>query len=611
MTDPSGASFPRRFLAANLVLLAAVGLVIGLIGPRGWSRPDVAARPTRASRLTELVTALPETVGQWRGYPGVISQTVADVLRYDWGAARTYVRGDEAISFYAFRSQGEKAFLLRAHTPPVCALAQGWQNVAVEPQEITVAGVPVAAQRMVAEQHGVYRVTFYREFPGQHVDGRGRQVADIFAVQANMFVPSDVEAAAQTLREFLAEIAPGDVEGASHLLTIELASRAFQPGARLEVASLWRLPAPGYVVAQLVGADGATRAEQRVAVAGSSRAQLIRFALAVPEDIPVGRYDLKLTFHGGTDAPAQPFVTPEGNLAAEMLKPLVVKPAQPLGKADLPCAAAAVATFGTEIVLLCHQAPTAIQVGQPFTLTLYWQARQPPEHDYVGFLRLRDMAGNIVLERNAELADGSYPTSTWEAGEIIADVRVLPTQSLPAGAYRFEVGLFSNWDLRGQVVEADGWENDGFRLVLGRLVIKPPQEPPCTMQHRVDADLGGELALLGYDLDWRPGQPLSVTLCWQAQRRIDADYSVFVHLLGPDGQIVTQHDSWPMNNRYPTSAWDAEEIVTDIHVLDAGTLPVGTYRLAVGMYDLRTMRRLLVHRDGAASSDDRLLLSVR
>jgi len=91
---------------------------------------------------------------------------------------------------------------------------------------------------------------------------------------------------------------------------------------------------------------------------------------------------------------------------------------------------------------------------------------------------------------------------------------------------------------------------------------------------------------------------------------MDADYSVFAHLLGPDGQILAQHDGWPADDRYPTSAWDPGEIVTDARKLDTAGLPAGTYRLAVGMYDLRTMQRLPLRADGASSSDNRLLLPV-
>lgn len=626
MIDPDHSFRSRRFLAANLVLLAAVGLVFGLIGPRGWSRPDVAAGPAPAARLAELVTALPETVGPWRGYPGDFSQIVTDVLRYDWGAARTYVRAGEAISVYVFRSRNEKAFLLRAHTPPVCALTQGWQNVAVNPEQMTVAGVPVAAQRMVAEKEGVYRVTFYWEFPGRHVDGRGRQVADTFTVQANLYVSADVEAATQTLRGFLAEMQPsaagllvaqdpggaGAEAGASRLLALDLADRSLRPGAILAVASLWNLPTVGAIVAQLVGADGTPWAEQRSPVSGSSRDQPIRFALAVPDDIPVGRYDLKLTLRAGPDSAPQPFLNPEGNLAREALEPLVVRPARPLSRSDLPCANAPAASFGAEIALLCHQASARIQAGHPLTLTLYWQAGQQPQHDYVAFVRLRDTAGQISVEQNAEPLNGAYPTSAWERGEIVKDARLLRTESLAPGLYQLEVGIFSYWDMRGQAVQVGQQELNDFRLTLGPLVVKPARSPDVSAlpaERRVNADLGGRITLLGYDLALPSAdRTLTVTLYWQATAKPELDYTVFVHLLDQAGQKAAQHDGWPLAGRYPTSVWEPGEIVADTHTLDTRGLAPGAYRVAVGLYHLATLQRLPVTVGGQRVPEDRLFL---
>ncbi|MCX6032569.1 MAG: exosortase-associated EpsI family protein [Chloroflexi bacterium] len=625
-SDSRASFFSRRFIAANLVLLAAVALVIGLVGPRWGSRPDAVAGPARATTLLELVTALPDAVGQWRGFQGDFSQTVADVLRYDWSAARTYLRGSEAISLYVFRSRDEKAFLLRAHTPPVCALTQGWQNVVVEPEQITVAGATVASQRMVAEKDGVRRVTFYWEFEGQHVDGRGRQVADTFTVQANMLVRTNVEAAAQTMREFLAEMRPssegvlvaqkpggaGAGEGVGRLLTLDLTSRALRPGATLEAVSLWNLPAAGYVVAQLVTADDVVWAEQRSAVEGNSRDQTIHFALAVPAAVPVGRYDLKLTLRAGPDSAPQPFLNPEGNLAGETLEPFVVKPVRLLSSPDLPCANAPAASFGAELALLCHQALASIQAGQTLTLTLYWQAQLQPQHDYVGFVRLRDTAGRIVVEQNGEPLNGAYSTSAWERGEIVEDVRALRTKSLAPGLYQLEVGIFSFWDMRGQAVQVGQQSLNDFRLTLGTLVVKPSPPPDVSAlpaERRVNADLGGRIALLGYDLSWpSAGRALTVTLYWQATSALDTDYTVFVHLLDQAGQIAAQHDGWPLAGRYPTSAWDQGEIVADAHTLDTSGLASGAYQVAVGMYDLATLQRLPITVDGRRVPEDRLFL---
>ncbi len=85
------------------------------------------------------------------------------------------------------------------------------------------------------------------------------------------------------------------------------------------------------------------------------------------------------------------------------------------------------------------------------------------------------------------------------------------------------------------------------------------------------------------------------------------------HLLDPAGQIAVQHDGWPLAGRYPTSAWDAGEIVADTHTLDTSSITPGAAdaaQVAVGLYDLATLRRLPVTVAGRRVAEDRLLLAI-
>ena len=500
-------------------------------------------------------------------------------------------------------------------------ITQGWHNVAVVPEQITVAGMPVDAQRMVAEKDGMRQVTYYWEFRGAHAGERGQPVADTYTIQADAMTSGNPEAAAAMLRGFLAALSPAEGGPAAtqpapaaapggRLVALVLTPRGLHPGERLAIATQWEGPAGGQVVASLLDQEGQVRAEVRSPVTeaagpGAAKSSTI---LELPAGLAAARYELRLARQAAAGA-ALPFVDQNGTTVAEVREVVVVKPAQRLRAGDLPCRDAAIASLGQDLTLLCYQAPAVLEAGRPFTLTLYWQARHVPERDYSVFLRLRDPAGNLVRERPAQPVGGAYPTAAWDAGEIVAEELTLPTEGLPAGVYKFEIGLFDYWDPRDQGVEAPGREHDTTRLVLDRLVVKAPAGQACPMTRRAAADLGGEVALLGYAVDWQPGEPLRVILCWQALRRLDADYSVFVHLLGPDGQILVQQDGWPTANRYPTSAWDSGEIVTDVHTLETAALPAGA-SLAVGMYDLRTMQRLPLRGGSAAASEDRLLLPI-
>lgn len=104
----------------------------------------------------------------------------------------------------------------------------------------------------------------------------------------------------------------------------------------------------------------------------------------------------------------------------------------------------------------------------------------------------------------------------------------------------------------------------------------------------VQADYGGALRLLGYDLaaeTFRPGDPLTVSLFWQPQQPLPADYTTFVHLVDRQLQGVAQSDHLPGGVYYPSSLWQAGETLRDAHTLTLPPdLPAGEYQLLVGVY---------------------------
>ncbi|MFZ4826468.1 MAG: glycosyltransferase family 39 protein [Phototrophicaceae bacterium] len=71
-----------------------------------------------------------------------------------------------------------------------------------------------------------------------------------------------------------------------------------------------------------------------------------------------------------------------------------------------------------------------------------------------------------------------------------------------------------------------------------------------------------------------------VELWWQTETPLTQDYSVSVFVLDGNGQLVQQHDSYPLENQAPTTTWQVGQVVYDAHPLpthDGATIGVKVY----------------------------------
>jgi hypothetical protein len=131
------------------------------------------------------------------------------------------------------------------------------------------------------------------------------------------------------------------------------------------------------------------------------------------------------------------------------------------------------------------------------------------------------------------------------------------------------------------------------------------------ISHPLNVTLGDSVRLLGYD--WSgppsPGQNARLVLYWQALREMDAPYTVFTHIVGPNNVPAGQKDSWPRDGDYPPHFWVKAEIVSDEYLIpfSAQAAP-GDYRLEVGLYNAETMERLATVQDGQPALNNAIVL---
>jgi|GEM_PF-2366945 len=106
-----------------------------------------------------------------------------------------------------------------------------------------------------------------------------------------------------------------------------------------------------------------------------------------------------------------------------------------------------------------------------------------------------------------------------------------------------------------------------------------------------------------------PGDTLALTLDWQSYAAPTIGYKVFVHLLGPNGKVVAQHDGPPLSGAYPTNSWSADTELIDRYALTVpAQAPPGDYQVEVGLYSPTTGVRLKAQ--SGSDHDNRILLGT-
>jgi hypothetical protein len=316
-----------------------------------------------------------------------------------------------------------------------------------------------------------------------------------------------------------------------------------------------------------------------------------------------------------------------GLLAACLLTLLVVKegfidprtnwfrksspPGQVLGVEHL-----AQVKLGDEVLFLGYDLSSeSVVAGGDLDVTLYWQAQSRMDKDYSAFVHLDDLRPNYISwSLSEELSPADIPTSTWTPGFYISDHHTLSvSEETPPGVYVLRVGLhLPDTGKRLAVLDERGRELSDS-IELGRVQVR--RSEPVDLSETVPVGpfvFDEQIDLVGYKLannSAKPGNYIRLLLYWEGRADVSGDYTVFVHLTDEEEQVRAQGDSAPAGGIYPTWAWIPGEVVEDEHLVPLEVdVPPGNYHLAIGLYEVDTLRRLGVTNSEGVPLGDQILL---
>jgi hypothetical protein len=180
-----------------------------------------------------------------------------------------------------------------------------------------------------------------------------------------------------------------------------------------------------------------------------------------------------------------------------------------------------------------------------------------------------------------------------EVVESVCDLRQV-ADTLPPGAFDLRFGLVDGngrveaflfpqgW--RSAIKEEEGsWRQAEWLESLNQ--VAKHQVPSTAMP--AEAYYRDQIRLLAYKLSdtvLQPGQPLIITLYWQALSPIEEKYIVFNHLFGLDGMVIGEADEAPF---VPTNQWLPGQVVSTAHRIstDPSVPAPALASLDIGLYD--------------------------
>ncbi|MFN2111190.1 MAG: ArnT family glycosyltransferase [Anaerolineae bacterium] len=248
--------------------------------------------------------------------------------------------------------------------------------------------------------------------------------------------------------------------------------------------------------------------------------------------------------------------------------------------------------------------------AQRMRMTFYWQAEAPLAKDYLLALQLVSPIPGDTTQRwtyDSWPGRGNYPTGAWQTGTVIVDRYQfdLPVADFTTQAWDLHLALYQRESGARLPVSIDGI-SVGTHLTLTRLRL-PGVAPDCPAEARLPGTLKfGESVRLTHAVVAPSTDHTLVTLCWESERALPADYTVFIHLLDADGVLKTTGDGPPAGGAFPTSLWQSGDRILDTHWLPQPVAPGDT--IVVGLYLPSDGVRLPAFRDGAPVPGDALMI---
>lgn len=225
-----------------------------------------------------------------------------------------------------------------------------------------------------------------------------------------------------------------------------------------------------------------------------------------------------------------------------------------------------------------------LHAGEELQIKLYLQNDGRIEHDL--FVQLVDSDDYIWGNTTAAILP-NFEHLIDQRGAVLEAQAALPTPiGMPPGRYYLKMGYKNN---TGQLIGRFELPHQGdfVDLTLPSSFTARP-----TPAYPLQLNIGPALELAGYNLEpstAQPGEPVWLTLFWQAHADVAKDYVINVRLLDKTGQEAVYWLGRPVRSGYPTTEWRTGQVVQDPWRLQIpAEIRPGGYSFEIVIFDAAT-----------------------
>ena len=148
-----------------------------------------------------------------------------------------------------------------------------------------------------------------------------------------------------------------------------------------------------------------------------------------------------------------------------------------------------------------------------------------------------------------------------------------------------------------------------FLRPVGTGLTDPPAPPPISLRLKSQEPIaiwenGSLLNAITVPETAVAGQTIRVQTTWDSSQPSDHSYTLFLHLVDENGNLLTQYDGLPRGGEWPTTCWQTAHSFDDSYSLEIPeAADSGTYQIQIGFYEWPTLARVPLLNPAGQSSN--------